>query len=410
VDDVLTVLLLARVAGLVEADGSVPLDVSPLLETVSDLERAGETLQAMYSDPIYGPHLSRRERRQTVMVGYSDSNKDGGIASARWSLQKAQQRMSDVSEEAGVRLTVFHGRGGTVSRGGGAVHRAVAATPAGALSGRLRLTEQGEVIDAKYGLQSIALRNLERMLGAVVLKGAEAGRAPRREDPSWHAAASTMSEVGRAAYRALVYEDPRFFTFFRTATPIDVIERMAIGSRPASRRAQRGIQDLRAIPWVFAWTQTRAVLPAWYGLGMGLEAAVAEHGRDVLAEAVREWPFLAALVDDVEMVLAKTDLEIAERYVLLAPPETRGVFDLLKGEFDRTVSVILDLKRESEILQRDPTLQRSIRLRNPYVDPMNLLQVDLLARWRAAGSEDDALLAALISSVQGIARGLKNTG
>ena len=410
VDDVLAVLLLARMAGLSDADGTVPLDVAPLLETVSDLEHAGSTLRAMYSDGFYGPHLTQRGGRQTVMVGYSDSNKDGGIASARWSLQKAQRIMAEVSQGAGVRLTVFHGRGGTVSRGGGAVHRAVAATPEGALSGRLRLTEQGEVIDAKYGLQSIALRNLERMLGAVVLKGAEAKHAPRREDRAWDAAASTMAEVGRATYRALVYDDPRFFTFFRFATPIDVIERMAIGSRPASRRAQRGIQDLRAIPWVFAWTQTRATLPAWYGLGSGLEAAVARHGRDVLVEAIQEWAFLGALIDDVEMVLAKTDLEIAERYVLLAPPGTWGVFDVLRSEFERTVSMILDLKGQTEVLERDATLQRSIRLRNPYVDPMNLLQVDLLARWRATGGEDDALLGALVSSVQGIARGLKNTG
>lgn len=410
VDDVLGVLLLARMAGLSEPDGTVPLDVAPLLETVSDLEHAGSTLRAMYSDGFYGPHLTQRGGRQTVMVGYSDSNKDGGIASARWSLQKAQRVMAEVSAGVGVRLTVFHGRGGTVSRGGGAVHRAVAATPEGAMSGRLRLTEQGEVIDAKYGLQSIALRNLERMLGAVVLKGAEADHAPRREESAWDAAASTMAEVGRATYRALVYEDPRFFTFFRTATPIDVIERMAIGSRPASRRAQRGIQDLRAIPWVFAWTQTRATLPAWYGLGSGLEAAVARHGREVLVEAIQEWAFLGALIGDVEMVLAKTDLEIAERYVLLAPPDTRGVFDVLRAEFERTLSTILELKGQTEVLERDATLQRSIRLRNPYVDPMNLLQVDLLARWRATGGEDDALLGALVSSVQGIARGLKNTG
>jgi hypothetical protein len=184
------------------------------------------------------------------------------------------------------------------------------------------------------------------MLGAVVLKGAEAEHAPRREDPAWDAAASTMAEVARATYRALVYEDERFFTFFRAATPIDVIERMAIGSRPASRRAQRGIQDLRAIPWVFAWTQTRATLPAWYGLGSGLEAAVALHGREVLVEAIQEWAFLDALIGDVEMVLAKTDLEIAERYVLLAPPDTRGVFDVLRAEFGHDLPGLFRNKTE----------------------------------------------------------------
>ncbi len=410
VDDVLSILLLARWGGLVEPDGSVPLDVAPLFETVPDLREAGLTLGALYADPCYGPHLERRGRRQIVMIGYSDSSKDGGIASARWSLQKAQQRMADVSDAAGARLTVFHGRGGTVSRGGGKVYRAVEASPRSALSGRLRLTEQGEVIDAKYGLPSIALRNLERMLGAILLKGSEAFAPGPREDPSWAAIAEVMAEAGRAKYRALVYDEPRFYEFFRAATPVDVIERMSIGSRPAARRAQRGIQDLRAIPWVFAWTQTRATLPGWYGMGTGLEAAIDGLGRDAVAGAVRSWPFLAALVDDVEMVLAKSDLEIAERYVQLAPESTHTVFRSIEEEFARTERVILDLTEADAILDGDPTLQRSIRLRNPYVDPMNLLQVDLLARWRASDREDEALFEALLASVQGIARGLKNTG
>ena len=269
VDDVLTVLYLASVAGLVDRDGCVPLDVAPLFETVDDLRAAGDTLTDLFSDAAYRPHLARREGRQVVMVGYSDSSKDGGIASARWSLQKAQVEMARVGEESGVSLTVFHGRGGTVSRGGGKVHRAVAASPRGALSGLLRLTEQGEVIDAKYGLPSIALRDLERMVGSVAVKMAEDPEAGVSSDPGWAPIAETVARASRMRYRSLVYDDSRFTPFFRSATPIDVIERMAIGSRPASRKGGGGVEDLRAIPWVFAWTQTRATVPGWFGVGRG---------------------------------------------------------------------------------------------------------------------------------------------
>lgn len=410
VDDVLTVVELARRAGFGGPDAGYALDIAPLLETVPDLDQAGEILARLYSDPLYAPHLASRDQRQTVMVGYSDSNKDGGIASARWALQKAQAQMAEISHDRGVRLTVFHGRGGTVSRGGGKVHRAVMASPAAALSGRLRLTEQGEVIDHKYGLPSIALRNLERMLGAVALKSAEHRGSVPPPHASWPLIADTMAAAARTAYRELVYENPHFYPFFRTATPVDVIERMAIGSRPASRRAQRGIGDLRAIPWVFAWTQNRATMPGWYGLGTGLEAAIRTHGRDAVMEAARAWPFLGTLLDDVEMVLAKADLEIARLYVELAPDETHGVFDALEAEFARTVDLVTGLLNQRTLLSGDATLERSIRLRNPYVDPMSFIQVDLLARWRVGDRKDEEVFQALVASVQGIARGLKNTG
>ncbi|MGD8601920.1 MAG: phosphoenolpyruvate carboxylase [Gemmatimonadota bacterium] len=407
VDDVLTVLWLAAVAGLGPAD-DLPLDVAPLFETVPDLERAEEALDRIFTDPVVGPHLARRDNRQIVMVGYSDSNKDGGIASARWALQQALERMARAATRHGVTLTVFHGRGGTVSRGGGSVHRAVSAMPAASIGGRLRLTEQGEVIDAKYGLPQIALRNLERMLGSIVLRTVEdTGEGPRAE---WRAVADTMAETARNAYRSLVYEDERFKAYFRAGTPIDVIERMAIGSRPASRRSGAGVQDLRAIPWVFSWTQCRAILTGWYGLGAGLEAARDEHGLELLREAASEWRFLDALLGDVEMVLAKADLEIAALYKPLAPSDSHAIFDAIRGEYDRTVSAVLEIRGGTELLDTDPTLQRSIRLRNPYVDPMNFLQVDLLGRWRAEDRPTGPLLDALLSTVNGIARGLQNTG
>ena len=406
-DDVLTVLWLAALAGLGSAD-DVALDVAPLFETVADLEGAEAALDTLFADPVIRPHLSRRGGRQLVMVGYSDSNKDGGIAAARWALHRALEGMARAAGRHGVTLTVFHGRGGTVSRGGGSIHRAVGAMPAGSIGGRLRLTEQGEVIDAKYGLPAIALRNLERMLGSIVLRAArDEGDPP---DPTWLALADTLAERARATYRALVYEDPAFRPYFRSATPIDVIERMPIGSRPPSRRSGAGVEDLRAIPWVFSWTQCRAMLTGWYGLGSGLAAVRAMHGIDVLRDAAAGWPFFDALLADVEMVLAKADLDIAASYRSLAPPESHAVLDAIREEFDRTVSHVLEIRRSARLLDSDPTLQRSIRLRNPYVDPMNVLQVDLLRRWRTEGSPDGPLLDALLATVNGIARGLQNTG
>ena len=408
VDDVLTVIWLATLGGLGE-DDSLPLDVAPLLETVPDLERAEDVLDALFTDPIVAPHLARRGGRLMVMVGYSDSNKDGGIAAARWALQRALDRMAQAAVRHSVLLTVFHGRGGTVSRGGGSVERAVAAMPAASIGGRLRLTEQGEVIDAKYGLPQIALRNVERMLGAIVLRRAS-GSQESAIPTEWMTLGDTISRVARETYRSLVYDDPQFTPYFRSGTPIDVIERMAIGSRPASRRSGAGVQDLRAIPWVFSWTQCRAMLTGWYGLGRGLEAAKKEHGLELLQDAAKEWPFLSALLADVEMVLAKADLEIAATYAPLAPAESRPVFDTIRDEFDRTASILLEVRNSGALLDGEPTLQRSIRLRNPYVDPMNVLQVDLLRRWRAKDRPDGELLEALLATVNGIARGLQNTG
>ena len=414
-DDVFTTLLLARWGGLGKDDGTIPLDVVPLFETVPDLEAAPAVMEGLLADDLYRRHLAARGDRQMVMVGYSDSSKDGGMAASRWSLQEAQAALVDAytagkgKDGTGVALTVFHGRGGTVSRGGGSTHRAVMAAPEGAVAGRLRLTEQGEVIDDKYGLRGIALRTLERTWGATALATA----APRPADPreeGWHGIMAQIATTSRDAYRALVYDEPNFTAFFRGATPIDVIERMNIGSRPSSRRAGAGIEDLRAIPWVFAWTQSRLILPGWYGLGSGLEAAVEEHGEAEVAAMVSDWPFFANLVDDAEMVLAKADLPIAERYVALAGEVGEELFPRIRQEMQRTVSLLLRLKGQDSVLDANPTLQRSIRLRNPYVDPMSLLQVDLLARWRATDRQDEPLLSALLATVQGIAHGLQNTG
>jgi phosphoenolpyruvate carboxylase len=408
-DDVLQVLWLARSAGLVDERGEVPLDVAPLMETVDDLSHGGATLHAMISNACYRSHLAARGNRQIVMLGYSDSSKISGIVASRWALYQAQTELVAIADEAGVELTLFHGRGGTVGRGGSKPREAILAEPPGAVRGRLRVTEQGEVINLKYGLPDIAVRTLELMTGAVLertaLPGLEA--AP---DPAWVRAMRTAAEAARADYEALVHHDPAFIAYFREATPIDVIERLPIGSRPASRRSGGGVENLRAIPWVFAWTQSRHLLPGWLGVGAGLQTAISRHGEAALREMAGQWPFFAMLLADVEMVAAKADLDIAARYAELSGGVGERVFGELRRRFEQTTELVLWLRDESELLDREPVLQRSIRLRNPYVDPMSLIQVDLLRRWRAGGRRDSELERALFATVRGIARGLRNTG
>jgi len=408
-DDALAVLLLARASGWHDAAGNVPLDVAPLFETVDDLEAAPGVLRQLAAQPLYAAHLAQRGGVQQVMLGYSDSGKDGGLAASRIALERAQVRLVETARELGLRLVLFHGRGGTISRGGSKPRAGILAAPPGALAGHARSTEQGEIIGSKYGLRGIAARTLELSLGALLERtaGGDPARAATDEE---RAVATTLGRASRQAYRALVHEDPDFPRLFQDMTPIDVIERLRIGSRPARRRAMRGVRDLRAIPWVFAWTQCRAVLPGWFGVGTGLAAAVEEHGLAAVRRAARGWPFLATLVADVEMVLAKSDLDIAARYAALAGSVGARLFPLLVSEHARAVASVLELTESAALLDRDPTLQRSIRLRNPYVDPLSFAQVDLLRRWRAGGREDAALERVLVQTVRGIARGLRNTG
>ena len=408
-DDALAVLFLARAGGCVGADGRVPLDVAPLFETVDDLDAGPGVLRALCEDPTYAEHLAARGGRQVVMLGYSDSNKDGGIAASRVALFHAQEHLVAAAAELDLDLTLFHGRGGSISRGGSKPRDGLLAAPRGALGGHARSTEQGEIIGGKYGLRGIATRTLEVTLGALLERSAGGDRA-RAATAEQRAIAQTLSRASRAAYRALVHDEPDFPALFQGMTPIDVIERLEIGSRPARRRSMRGVGDLRAIPWVFAWTQCRATLPGWFGVGTGLVAAVEEHGLDALRRAQRDWPFLATLVSDVEMVLAKSDLDIASRYAQLAGDVGARLFPVIRAEHERAVAAVLELGQARELLERDPTLQRSIRLRNPYIDPMSFVQVDLLRRWRAGGREDPALERVLVQTVRGIARGLRNTG
>jgi phosphoenolpyruvate carboxylase len=410
--DALAVLALARMGGHADAQSRVPLDVAPLFETVDDLAAAPEVVAALLDDPVYRAHVAARGERQVVMLGYSDSAKDAGLAASRWAIQRAQIALCALGAERGVRILFFHGRGGSASRGGGKTERAVIAAPRGSVDGYLRLTEQGEVIHRKYGIRALALRNLEQTAGAV-LRATARPRPPEPREPAWREAMALIANESRRVYRAFVHEEPAFVPYFREATPIDVIERLKLGSRPAKRAAggQAGVESLRAIPWVFAWSQNRCNLTAWYGVGSGLAAAIEAKGIEAMAEMARDWPFFATLVDDVEMVLAKTELDIFGRYSQLAGGELHAaLFPRIEAEWERTRRAVLELKSAQELLAGDRRLRLSIRLRNPYVDPISLLQVDLLRRWRAAGRPEDALFHALVATVNGIAAGVQNTG
>jgi phosphoenolpyruvate carboxylase len=408
-DDILSVLLLAEWGELHNKRGEIPIDVAPLLETVDDLRNGPDILAELFGNDLYRRHLELRGKRQTVMIGYSDSNKDGGLASARWALQNAQEALAAVAHAKGIELTLFHGRGGTISRGGSKTHVAVLGAPPGTVNGQLRVTEQGEIINEKYGLRGIALRTLEQMAGSVALATA-LPRHRGNDEPEWHEIMDVIADESRKVYRELVYDTPDFIDYFRRATPIDLIERMRIGSRPSARRSKSGIENLRAIPWVFAWTQSRFVLPGWFGLGTGLKKAAEQFDDAKFRSMFTEWYFMRALTADAEMVLAKADLGIARLYSELAGDLHEKFFSIIESEFELTRDLILEYSSHDELLEGDITLQRTIMLRNPYVDPMSLMQVDLLERWRANGSEEDELFDALLASINGIAQGLQNTG
>jgi phosphoenolpyruvate carboxylase len=408
--DVLAVLLLARWADITDKrSGETPLDVAPLLESIESLETAGEVLSALHREPTYAQHLKARDNRQMVVLGYSDSNKQGGIAASRWALQVAQVQLLETAREAGIDLMIFHGRGGTPARGGGRTENLVESLPPGAMRGALRLTEQGEVVNQSYGLRPIAMRTLERTFAAVALASAHAkSTAPIAAEQL--AAMRTLAAESLESYRGTVFGSPQFFEYFRAATPLDVIERMHIAARPAARSGCDGVESLRPIPWVFAWTQSRHMLPGWFGFGSGLKAAIAQHGAAVFARMLEEWPFFGHLVDDVEAMLARTDMEIARHYDELAPMPLREQARPIAAEYALTVDSVLRLRGASVLLEGDSTLQRSIALRNPYIDPMHLMQVDLLKRWRATSRQDPALFAALRATIGGIAQGLQATG
>jgi phosphoenolpyruvate carboxylase len=411
-DDVLAALLLARWASVYDKrTGEVALDIAPQFESLEALERCGETMQELLADPLYRRHLEAHGRQQCVLIGYSDNNKEGGACAARFVIHQAQLALTQALAAAGEHHVIFHARGGSLARGGGRIEALVKAAPAGAVNGLLRVREQGETIKQGYGLRPIAMRTLERAFSALGLTTAAARRGTLASDSAAHLeCAATLADASRDAYRRLVYGEREFYEYFRAVTPIDVIERMQIGSRSVHRSEIEAVAGLLPVPWVFAWTQARHMLPGWYGAGSGLRVALEQHGLPRLREAYTNWFFLRNLLDDVEAMLARADLDIAQYYNDLAPEPLRRFFADIRSEYAAACEHVLAIKDSRALLDTEPTLQRSIQLRNPYVDPMNLMQVDLLQRWRASGRRDRDLFDALLASTGGIAQGLQSTG
>jgi phosphoenolpyruvate carboxylase len=409
-DDVLAPLLLARWAEAYDrTSGEVAVDIAPQFESVDALEHCGDIMRTLLGDPLYRRHLEARGRTQCAVIGYSDANKEGGICAARQAAFRAQAELSAALAAADERHVIFHARGGSIARGGGRVDSLVRTAPAGTVNGVLRLTEQGEVINQGYGLRPIAMRTLERAFHALMtdLGGAAQGNTPTSEQQQF---AARLAAVSRQHYRRFIHTDGDFYTWFQAVTPIDVITRMQIGSRPAVRPGKEGFEALRAVPWVFAWTQSRHMLPAWFGAGLGLKTAIDELGIAVARSSYGEWTFFSTLVDDLEASLARADLEMAAAYESLAEPRFRQYPARVREEFELVRQQVIEIKQTTALLDRDPTLQRAIELRNPYVDPINLLQVDLLRRWRESGRQDRDLFEALLACTAGIAEGLQSTG
>lgn len=412
-DDVLTPLVLARWAGATDKrTGQVGLDVAPLFESVDVLNGCGAVMRELLAEPAYLAHLNSRGRGQSVVVGYSHGSRDSGFLATRLAVHDAQRDLAEVLKANDVRRVQVHARGGSIVRGGSRIDSLLRSAPAETHNGTLVLTEQGETITQGFGLKPNAMRTLERGFSALALatRAAQSGEA-RIEAPAQHAAAATAARVSREAWRALVLDDREFYDFFRAVTPIDVIERMQIGSRTIwEGLAGCAVQAVRATPWVFAWSQSRWFMPGWYGAGIGLETAVREHGIDMLRAAYADWHFFTGLIDDLEAGLARTDLQVARSYAGLASAGLRRFEAPLAAEYDRACRHVLAIKQATELLDTDRTLQRAVQLRNPYVDPMHEMQVDLLRRWRAAGRQDEDLFNGLLASVSGIAAGLQTTG
>ena len=431
--DLLAVLLLAREAGLYEPERGISrLDIVPLFETGADLAAAAEVVAACWSIPAYRKHLQLRGDTQEVMIGYSDSNKDGGFLSANWALYQAQRELRDLAKHHGINMRLFHGRGGAIGRGGGPANQAILAQPPGTVGYQIKVTEQGEVISDRYGMPELAHRHVEQLVNAVL----RVGFVPHDDPPSqWLQALEQMAQYSRHVYRSLVYEHPSFLRYFRTATPITEISRLNIGSRPASRKKTDRIEDLRAIPWVFSWMQSRHTLPGWYGLGSALEAYAnarfsvspveLEHSADrelktqnsklkTLQEMYTGWPAFRTIIDNAQMILGKADMQIARHYANLVPePEIAElIFSVINAEYVRAERMVRAVAQIDCLLDNVPVLQTSIARRNPYVDPLSYIQVELLERLRAApeGPDHANVEDAILLSISSIAAGLKNTG
>lgn len=409
VSDLLEVAYLMRLAG-------VELPISPLFETLDDLNNAPRVLAELFTHPAYAPILAAQGGHQHVMLGYSDSNKDCGYITANWALYQAQDTIARVCLEHAVRVTLFHGRGGSIARGGGPAAKAILAQPVALRDGGIRVTEQGEVLSTRYHDPELAHRILEQMTYGVML-GIHAAEHPAPVPPEWIEVMEQMSAAGFAAYKKLVHDDPEFIAFWKEATPIDEIGNLKLGSRPTFRRATQSVADLRAIPWVFSWMQSRYNFPGWYGLGSALAPVLkrGKAGRDLLRAMHAKWPFFQTLIDNAQLTLCKADMGIARLYASLVQDERvrKKILAVLEAEFARTEEAILAITGQKQLLAGEPVLRKSVELRNPYIDPLNYLQVEMLRRLRAGGLDAEAEQATrrvVELTINGISGGLKNTG
>jgi phosphoenolpyruvate carboxylase len=419
-DDILAVLLLARWVGLCLQPGHggpEGLAIVPLFETRAELETAAAVMAELFTHPAYAQHLRRLGNQQIIMIGHSDSNKDAGYITAKWEMFRAQESLAECCRRYDVDLIFFHGRGGTAARGGGPTNRSILAQPLGSINGKIRITEQGEVINERYGHPAIARRYLEQVVNAVLLASAPASKDVAIPLNSWRATMDELAATGLAAYRHLIYETPELLTYWQQATPIGEINQLHIGSRPDRRTNSNEITGLRAIPWNFSWMQSRHVLPGWYGLGAALESYTTSEERVVqLREMYQQWPFFQDTIDNAQVSLGKADMGIARLYADLVEDHRvrKLIFNDIKAEYQRTCRAVLQVTNQREILDNNQVLQASIPLRNPYVDPLNFIQVSLLRQWRAlpdqTTEEAETTLKTILLTINGIASGLKNTG
>ncbi|BFH65400.1 phosphoenolpyruvate carboxylase [Paenibacillus azoreducens] len=421
--DIMEVMVFAKEVGLFRqnSDGTVDctLQAVPLFETIEDLHAAPQIMQRLFNLPIYRQSIAARNDLQEIMLGYSDSNKDGGAVTANWELRVALKELTAVADKAGIKLKFFHGRGGALGRGGMPLNRSILAQPASTVGGGIKITEQGEVISSRYSLKGIAYRSLEQATSALITAAIN-NRIPQEDNAMeayWDEIVKEMSEVSRTKYQDLIFRDPDFLTFFKESTPLPEVGELNIGSRPSKRKNSDRFEDLRAIPWVFSWTQSRFLLPAWYAAGTGLQSFYQnkEENLKIMQEMYEKFSFFTSLIDSLQMAIAKADMNIAHEYAHMSKNDEarQRIFKLIKEEFKLTSELILKITGQKEILDNVPVIQESIRLRNPYVDPLSYLQVQLLSELRELreqGEDNAELLREVLLTINGIAAGLRNTG